>query len=726
MSPRSNPVILFRIILVSMILMAGITHAQVLVKGPYLLYDNDNTRMEILWQNNTASTDIIRWGTDPSCAQGSGYSSEYSQYHQHKFTVSSLVPGGKYYYQVTVGTNTFSGSFHTAPPAGQQSLKFMAYGDSRTYPLMHNMVAGLINSGWKADEDYQTFIMSMGDLVTDGNYESNWTSELFNLGMPDIREMMANLPFLACRGNHEGEAKLFAKYFPYPYAANYYWSFDYGPAHFAAVDVYVDFFPGSAQYEWLVNDLASSDKPWKFIFLHEPAWSAYGGHPNNTKVQEYIEPLCEQYDIPIIFAGHNHYYARATIHGSNGTTIQHVTTGGGSGPLHSPDPSQPFVVVASKSYHCCKISIVDEDVLEFQAVSTKGDILDQFTINRPPVSISGVHAGFISADSAVITWITNRASSSEVAFGTTTAYGSSSTGPGGVITHSVSLSGLIADTVYHYQVISSGMASEDFTFHTGRKIIFTPYALGLMKGSLASGSSSDLETDNEVYMVVNSTKSGSNRKCDWFGIGNTSIPSASAVNLSITYNGRVSEEKSQDLFLYNWGTQKWNLFDTRNVGDSDVTVKFSTPSPADFISSTGDIRLRIYSGGGARSYSCSGDMIRFTVESAGYGPGGSFHQRSEAPKKQEGFSLSVSPNPFYNSAKVSYELSAVSEVSVTLYNLNGVEVEKVVTNTIQEPGKQEAMIDGSRLSGGIYICRLLVRSANGEVGSEIKKILVVK
>ena len=57
-----------------------------------------------------------------------------------------------------------------------------------------------------------------------------------------------------------------------------YYSFDYGPAHITVVDQYVSFAPGSAQYIWLENDLAASQKLWKFVILHEPAWSAAGGH----------------------------------------------------------------------------------------------------------------------------------------------------------------------------------------------------------------------------------------------------------------------------------------------------------------------------------------------------------------------------------------------------------------------------------------------------------------
>ncbi|MBT8387708.1 MAG: T9SS type A sorting domain-containing protein, partial [Ignavibacteria bacterium] len=142
--------------------------------------------------------------------------------------------------------------------------------------------------------------------------------------------------------------------------------------------------PGSAQLTWLENDLAASTKPWKFIYLHEPGWSA-GGHGNEIPVQLYIQPLCEQYGVPIVFGGHNHYYARAVVNG-----VQHITTGGGGAPLYLPDPSYPNIVTATRANHFCTIAI-DDGLLSFKAIKPDGTLIDSFTTagyNFPPVITS--------------------------------------------------------------------------------------------------------------------------------------------------------------------------------------------------------------------------------------------------------------------------------------------------------------------------------------------------
>ena len=87
----------------------------------------------------------------------------------------------------------------------------------------------------------------------------------------------------------------------------------------------------------------------------------------------------------------------------------------------------------------------------------------------PPV-ISGVAAGQISCAGAAITWNTDKLADSQVEYGTSTAYGSSTAiNTAQVIAHSVTLSGLSPNTLYHYRVKSRDASgnlgvSGDFTF----------------------------------------------------------------------------------------------------------------------------------------------------------------------------------------------------------------------------------------------------------------------
>jgi hypothetical protein len=113
-------------------------------------------------------------------------------------------------------------------------------------------------------------------------------------------------------------------------------------------------------------------------------------------------------------------------------------------------------------------------------------------VNNPvaPPVISAVSATSIGYSSATITWITSTASSSQVMYGATSAYGSSSVpGTTMVTSHAVNLSGLTASTTYYYEVLSqdsSGnlVTSGGFTFTTAAQPT-GPQPLLLIQGGAA-------------------------------------------------------------------------------------------------------------------------------------------------------------------------------------------------------------------------------------------------
>ncbi|NKE71371.1 fibronectin type III domain-containing protein [Candidatus Manganitrophus noduliformans] len=86
--------------------------------------------------------------------------------------------------------------------------------------------------------------------------------------------------------------------------------------------------------------------------------------------------------------------------------------------------------------------------------------------------ISSINAGSVTGNSAVITWGTNEPTDTQIQYGTTTAYGSSTARVATLVTvHSQTLTGLQPQTLYHYRVLSRDAAgnlatSLDNTFTT--------------------------------------------------------------------------------------------------------------------------------------------------------------------------------------------------------------------------------------------------------------------
>ncbi len=92
-------------------------------------------------------------------------------------------------------------------------------------------------------------------------------------------------------------------------------------------------------------------------------------------------------------------------------------------------------------------------------------------------TFASIASSNIGDNSAVITWLTNEASSSQINYGTTTAYGLTTTLNSTLVSsHTQTLSGLTPTTIYHYRVRSRDAAgneavSGDFTFTTTNALI---------------------------------------------------------------------------------------------------------------------------------------------------------------------------------------------------------------------------------------------------------------
>ncbi len=343
-------------------------------KSPYVLYPGDNDKMLILWQLYSTDTCMFAFGTDTTYAAGQVNTYEFGIDHQHKILLSGLAPATHYYYKVSANGKEFKGSFRTGATATTERVRFFAYGDTRTYPDKHDLVAEAVMNKVSQDPQSRTMIISTGDFVSNGDKEDDWDNEFFDPQYKHLQKMLANLPYVAAVGNHEGQGNLFAKYFPFPDFMNgrYYYSFDYGPVHFTVIDQFTNYSTGSTQYNWIVNDLNTTTKKWKIVVMHKPGWSAGGGHSNNTTVQNVLQPLFVQTGVQFVLTGHNHYYSRAVVNG-----IEHITTGGGGAPLYTPNPTKDSIVKVDKSYHYCYLD-VKGDTLSFAAVRSNGSVIETF------------------------------------------------------------------------------------------------------------------------------------------------------------------------------------------------------------------------------------------------------------------------------------------------------------------------------------------------------------
>lgn len=169
------------------------------------------------------------------------------------------------------------------------------------------------------------------------------------------------------------------------------------------------------------------------------------------------------------------------------------------------------------------------------------------TADTTPPTLSVVTATNITASGAKSTWTTNESSTSQVEYGTTTAYGQSTTLDSTMVTaHSVTLSGLIAGTLYHYRVKSKDSSnnqatSTDFTFTTTAAADTTKPTVSLTApatGAAVGGSAVQLTataSDNVGVAGVQFKLDGAN-----LGSEDTAAPYAAAWNTTTAAEGAHS------------------------------------------------------------------------------------------------------------------------------------------------------------------------------------------
>ena len=134
------------------------------------------------------------------------------------------------------------------------------------------------------------------------------------------------------------------------------------------------------QLAWLRATLSAPRAPrtWTVAAAHHPAYSA-GHHGSDSSVRRTWGPLFEQYDVPLVLAGHDHDYQRSTM--QNGVT--YVVSGAGA--KLRPTGRREFTAVSSSTLHYLDV-LVYADRLLIRAVDQSGRMVDSFILRLGQVA----------------------------------------------------------------------------------------------------------------------------------------------------------------------------------------------------------------------------------------------------------------------------------------------------------------------------------------------------
>jgi hypothetical protein len=234
---------------------------------------------------------------------------------------------------------------------------------------------------------------------------------------------------------------------------------------------------------------------------------------------------------------------------------------------------------------------------------------------------------------------------------------------------------------------------------------YVPSSTTILAGSLNSGAFGNLSTNNSSYYVVNSTTTGT-RSVDWYGAVTITQAPSTVTKLIVNYDGKNSASKTQILYLYNWVTAAWVQIDSRAVTTTDVTITYTPTSFVNYISSTGQIRLRVYSSGGTANYTCAGDWMQFQIQSTSAAKGGV----EIIPNQYSTTTLELFPNPSNQYANLHYTLTEDSKVSITLFDVSGKKIKTILNNELQLSGDSLIQFNNNGLSKGIYFVKVMINN----------------
>lgn len=91
----------------------------------------------------------------------------------------------------------------------------------------------------------------------------------------------------------------------------------------------------------------------------------------------------------------------------------------------------------------------------------------------------------------------------------------------------------------------------------------------------------------------------------------------------------------------------------------------------------------------------------------------------------QGIIMANYPNPFNPSTTIRYQLPNAGHVTLKVYDMLGREVATLVDG-VKEVGSYSATFDGEKLASGVYIMRLVARSADGKDFVQTNKMMLMK
>ena len=362
-----------------------------ITKGPMILRVAQD-RVALMWETNEQGIGEVWYGLADNAEQTLDQKvlSESEQFSYgwplinrqtvfiHKVWLENLAAGTAYRYRVHVAQIKSEPYEFRTTPADANQVRFVVYGDSRTYPDQHRRIVEQII---KTDPD---FVVNSGDLVTRGHEYDMWGPQFF----APLKGLAESVCIYTVKGNHEkGHDGIFNyERLLVPPDASTSFTFEYGPLRYVCLDQWWQeqrtTHDETTLLDWLFNAAHHSEKTWNMVSYHIPSLNMGGhfsswGHP-------YALPALAAANVDFVITGHSHQYERfrpvAPPVGTDGAYVTCITSGGGGANLYDVKPHD-FHAAVDSVHHFCLFEINGER-LTIDTIDIDGEVIDHLEISK--------------------------------------------------------------------------------------------------------------------------------------------------------------------------------------------------------------------------------------------------------------------------------------------------------------------------------------------------------
>jgi hypothetical protein len=178
--------------------------------------------------------------------------------------------------------------------------------------------------------------------IVTGDIDQGNGDDYDNVFFGVYKDMLKQDCHFTCIGNHDTYADNAATYLDdfylfsnNPAGTERYYSFEWGDSKFICLDANLPYTTGTAQHDWMLDELKCNDKKWLIVYFHQPPWTnawsvdyyvpftPYFRYQGDVDMRTDLVPNFELYGVDFVVNGHSHCYQRGEMNG-----VQYLITGG--------------------------------------------------------------------------------------------------------------------------------------------------------------------------------------------------------------------------------------------------------------------------------------------------------------------------------------------------------------------------------------------------------------